>query len=48
MSVNDFWDWYYSKDMDPVPMQFHTALFGSIICISGMTFGQLYSVKQPV
>jgi len=37
-----------SKDMDPVPMQFHTALFGSIICISGMTFGQLYSVKQPV
>ena len=37
-----------SKDMDPVPMQLHTSLFGFIICISGMIFGQLYNVEQLI
>ena len=35
-----------SKEMDPVPMQLHTAVFGSVICVTGMIFGALFSFEK--
>ena len=37
-----------SKDIDPICMQMHTAVFGSIICLTGMIFGPLVGVGQLI